>query len=171
MRKLIVLSVLFALTAMSAMAQKFAYVDSEYILNNIPSFKGAQEQVDKLSQEWQKEIEAKYADIDKMYKSYQSEKVLISDEMKTKREDEIIKKEKEVKDLQKKYFGSDGMLNKKRQELIKPIQDEVFNAVKEIALEQGYAIIFDTASNPGVLYSNPKNDKSDEVLQRLGYKN
>jgi outer membrane protein len=152
-------------------AQKFAFIDSEYILGNIPSYKSAQEQVDKLSAEWQKEIETKLADIDKMYKDFQSEKVLLTEEMKVKREDEIVKKEQDVKDLQKKYFGRDGMLFKKRQELIKPIQDEVYNAVKALAAEQGFAIIFDTASNTGILYSNPKNDKSDEVLQRLGYKN
>jgi len=171
MKKIVFISIIAVLISITAYGQKFAFVDSEYILNNIPSFKGAQEQVDKLSKEWEKEIETKFADIDKMYKTYQSEKVLLTEEMKTKREEEIVKKEQEVKDLQKKYFGRDGMLNKKRQELVKPIQDEVYNTVKEIALEQGFAIIFDTASNPGVLYSNPKNDKSDEVLQRLGYKN
>jgi outer membrane protein len=171
MKKIILISAFFVFTAFASFGQKFAFVDSEYILNNIPSFKGAQEQVDKLSKDWETEIEGKYAEIEKMYKTFQNEKVLLSDEMKTKREDEIIKKEQEVKDLQKKYFGRDGMLNKKRQELIKPIQDEVYNTIKEIALEQGYAIIFDTSSNPGVMYSNPKNDKSDEVLQRLGYKN
>lgn len=154
-----------------AWSQKFAYVDSEYILSNIPSYKAAQEQIDKLSAEWQKEVETKYADIDKLYKNFQSEKVLLTEEMKAKREDEIVKKEKEVKELQKKYFGRDGMLFKKRQELIKPIQDEVYNAIKELAVEQGFAMIFDTASNTGVIYSNPKSDKSDEILQRLGYKN
>ena len=171
MKKLFAITILAAITGIFAVAQKFAYVDTEYILNNIPSYKSAQDQLDKMSADWQKEIDAKRDDIDKMYKAYQSEKVLLTNDMKTKREDEIVQKETELKDLQKKYFGRDGMLFKKRQELIKPIQDEVFNAVKEIALEQGFAIIFDTASNPGVLYSNPKNDKSDEVLQRLGYKN
>ncbi|HEY4787330.1 MAG TPA: OmpH family outer membrane protein [Bacteroidales bacterium] len=171
MKKILAIAVIAAITASFTMAQKFAYVDSEYILNNIPAYKSAQDQLDKLSNDWQKEVEAKYADIDKMYKDYQNEKVLLTDDMKKKREDDIVKKEQEVKDLQKKYFGKDGMLFKKRQELVKPIQDEVANAVKELALEQGFAIIFDTASNPSVLYSNPKNDKSDEILQRLGYKN
>ncbi len=171
MKRIFAVVLIATLSFSLALAQKFAYVDSEYILNNIPSYKAAQEQIDKLSAEWQKEIETKYADIDKMYKNFQSEKVLLTEEMKTKREDEIVKKEQEVKDLQKKYFGRDGMLFKKRQELTKPIQDEVFNAVKTLAVEQGFAIIFDTASNTGILYSNPKNDKSDEVLQRLGYKN
>jgi outer membrane protein len=171
MKKIILLIVITTLSVSLSFAQKFGYVDSEYIMNNIPSYKAAQEQIDKLSAEWQKEIETKYAEIEKMYKSFQSEKVLLTDEMKTKREDEIVKKEQEVKELQKKYFGKDGMLFKKRQELIKPIQDEVFNAVKTLAVEQNYTVIFDTASNTGIMYSNPKNDKSDEILQRLGYKN
>jgi outer membrane protein len=165
----VILIAVFSVTF--SFAQKFAFVDSEYILSNIPSYKSAQEQLDKISAEWQKEIEAKYADVDKMYKAFQSEKVLLTDEMKTKREDEIVKKEQEVKDLQKKYFGREGSLFKKRQELVKPIQDQVYNAVKEISIEQGFAVIFDTASNPSIMYSNPKNDKSDEVLQKLGYKN
>jgi len=171
MKRIFLLVFMVAVTASLTFAQKFAFVDSEYILSNIPSYKSAQEQLDKISAEWQKEIEAKYADIDKMYKAFQSEKVLLTDDMKTKREDEIVKKEQEVKDLQKKYFGRDGSLFKKRQELVKPIQDQVYNAVKEISIEQGFAVIFDTASNPSIMYSNPKNDKSDEVLQKLGYKN
>jgi len=171
MKKLFAIAFIAAITSSFTMAQKFAYVDSEYILNNIPSYKSAQDQLDKQSNEWQKEVETKYTEIDKMYKNFQSEKVLLTDDMKAKREDEIVKKEQEVKDLQKKYFGKDGMLFKKRQELVKPIQDEVYNAVKELAVEQGFALIFDTANNPNVLYSNPKNDKSDEILQRLGYKN
>jgi|ERR1035437_2975069 outer membrane protein len=171
LKRVFVILFLVAASFSVTLAQKFAFVDSEYILGNIPSYKSAQEQVDKLSAEWQKEVDAKLADIDKMYKDFQSEKVLLTEEMKVKREDEIVKKEQDVKDLQKKYFGRDGMLFKKRQELMKPIQDEVYNAVKALAAEQGFAIIFDTASNVGILYSNPKNDKSDEVLQRLGYKN
>jgi outer membrane protein len=171
MKKLFAIIVIVAISSAFAMAQKFAYVDSEYILNNIPAYKSAQDQLDKLSNDWQKEVEAKYAEIDKMYKNYQSEKVLLTADMKTKREEEIVKKEQEVKDLQKKYFGKEGMLFKKRQELVKPIQDEVYNAVKELSVEQGFALIFDTANNPNILYSNPKSDKSDEILQRLGYKN
>jgi outer membrane protein len=171
MKKLFAVVLIAALSSVLALAQKFAYVDSEYILGNIPSYKAAQEQVDKLSADWQKEIDAKRAEVDKMYSNFQQEKVLLTEEMKNKREEEITKKEQEMRDLQKKYFGRDGSLFKKRQELIKPIQDQVFNAVKELAVEQGYAVIFDTASNAGILYSNPKNDKSDEVLQRLGYKN
>jgi len=151
-------------------AQKFAYVDTEYILNNIPTYESAQDQLDQLSVDWQKEVEAVFTEVDKMYKDFQSEKVLLTDEMKKKREDDIIKKEKEAKELQKKYFGKDGELYKKRQELVKPIQDDIFNAVKEIATEGNYAIIFDTAGGgASILFTDPKYDKSDDVLEKLGY--
>ena len=154
-----------------ATAQKYAFVDTEYILNNIPSYKAAQEQLDKTSEEWQKEVESQYAEIEQMYKDYQAEKVLLTDDMRRKHEDEIINKEKAVKDLQKKYFGQDGALFKKRQELVKPIQDDIYEAVKDIATENGYAVIFDSSSGPTMLYFNPRYDVSDEVLQKLGYKN
>lgn len=168
-----ILSILtgIALFAGLATAQKYAFVDTEYILNNIPSYKAAQEQLDKTSEEWQKEVESQYAEIEQMYKDYQAERVLLTDDMRKKREDEIINKEKTVKDLQKKYFGQDGALFKKRQELVKPIQDDIYEAVKDIATESGYAVIFDSSSGPTMLYFNPRYDVSDEVLQKLGYKN
>ncbi|MCF8373271.1 MAG: OmpH family outer membrane protein [Bacteroidales bacterium] len=160
------------LTLGIASAQKYAFVDTEYILTNIPTYESAQDQLDQLSVSWQKEIEAIYTEIDKMYKDFQAEKVLLTEEMKIKRENDIIKKEKDAKDLQKKYFGKDGDLYKKRQELIKPIQDDIFNAVKEIAQEGNYALIFDTAAGGlSMLYTDPKYDKSDDVLEKLGYKN
>ncbi len=170
MKKLVVL-IMSIVFSVATFAQKFAYIDTEYILNNIPSYKSAQDQVDKLSDTWQKEIEGMYADIDKMYKTYQNEKVLLTDDMKKKREEEITTKEKDVKDLQKKYFGQDGALFKKRDELIKPIQDEVYKAVKEMAIDGGYAIIFDSSAGATMLYTDPKYDKSDAILQKLGYKN
>lgn len=163
--------IIAALTiGLGAWGQKFAYVDTEYILKKIPSYKAAQEQLDKLSEQYQKEIEEKYAEVDKMYKDYQTEKVLLTEEMKKKREDEIIAHERMVKELQMKYFGRDGLLFKKREELVKPIQDQVFNAIKEIAVEGGYAVIFDAAASPNMIYTNPRFDKSEEVLQRLGFK-
>ncbi|HLO57109.1 MAG TPA: OmpH family outer membrane protein [Bacteroidales bacterium] len=152
-------------------AQKYAFVDTEYILNNIPNYKAAQDQLDKQSQEWQKEVEAKYADIEKMYKDYQAERVLLSEDMRKQREDAIVNKEKEAKELQKNYFGQEGALFKKRQELIEPIQDDVYNAIKDLATENGYAAIFDTSSGASMIYTNPRYDISDEVLQKLGYKN
>jgi outer membrane protein len=171
MRKFIIILSVLIVTAGITSAQKYAFVDTEYILNNIPSYKAAKDKLDNISEEWQKEIETKYSEIDQMYKDYQAEKVLLTDEMRTKREDEIISKEKEVKELQNEYFGQNGALFKKRQELIKPIQDEIYKAVKDIATEGGYAVIFDTSSGPTMLYTNPRYDVSDEVLEKLGYKN
>jgi outer membrane protein len=154
----------------SAQTLKFAFVDSEYILNNIPAYKSAQAQLDKLSADWQKEIETQYSEVERLYKNYQAESVMLSEDMKKKRQDEIINKEQAVKDLQRKYYGQEGELTKKQQELVKPIQDEVFRAIKEMAVEGGYAAIFDTSADASLLYASPKNDKSDEVLERLGYK-
>ncbi len=171
MKKLIIFLGIMFLATSFGMAQKYAFVDTEYILNRIPSYKATQEQLDKLADDWQAEIETEYAEIEKMYKNFQAEKVLLTEEMKIRKEEEIINRENEVKKLQQKYFGRDGSLFTKRQELIKPIQDEVYRAVKEIAVEGNYAVIFDTASGANMLYTNPKYDKSDDVLEKLGYKN
>ncbi|GHT25467.1 membrane protein [Bacteroidia bacterium] len=162
---------LAGMSAIPAAAQKFAFVDTEYILNKIPAYKSAQGQLDKMSSDWQKEIEGQYAEVEKLFKNYQAEKVMLSDEMRKKREDEIVKKEQAAKEIQQKYFGPEGELTKKQQELVKPIQDEVYRAVKELAVEGGYAAIFDTASDASVLYASPKQDRSDEVLEKMGYKN
>jgi outer membrane protein len=169
--KKIFLLLVFVFTMSLGFSQRYAYVDTEYILKNIPAYSAAQEQLDNLAVEWQKEIEDIYSQIDKMYKDFQAEKVLLTEEMRTKRENAIIDKEKEAKKIQKQYFGAEGELYKKRQELIKPIQDDIFNTVKEIASEGNYAVIFDTAGNMSMLYTDPKYDKSDEVLEKLGYKN
>ena len=151
--------------------QKYAYVDTEYILNNIPVYESAKTQLEDLTKEWKKEIDAKKTSIDQMYQNYQSERILLTEELRAKREDEIMKKEQELKQLQQKYFGESGMLYKKREELIKPIQDDIYNAIKEIATEGNFAVIFDTANNLNMLYTDPRHDKSDEVLRKLGYKN
>lgn len=151
-------------------AQKFAYVDTKYILENIPDYKSSQEQLNKVSVDWQKEIEMKYAEIDKLYKAFQAEQILLTEDMKKKREQEIINKEKEAKDLQKKRFGVEGDLFKKRQELVKPIQDKIYNAVKEVASEGNYAVVFDRNAELTMLFADPKYDKSDDVLNKLGYK-
>lgn len=171
MKKILILLVLGLLFIMPSNAQKFGYIDTDYILSNVPAYKAAKDKLDKLATDWQKEIETLQADIDKMYKNFQTEKVLLSDEMQQKREEEIVVKEKAMKDLQKKYFGKEGDLYKKREELIKPIQDEIYAKVKEIAVEGNYAVIFDTSSGMSMVYTDPKYDKSDEVLERLGYKN
>jgi outer membrane protein len=171
MKKIGILIGLLILTSAMAVAQKYAFVDSEYIRKNIPAFNTAQEQLDKLSKQWEKEVSDGYAVVEQMYKSYQNESVLLSQDMKTKREEAIVAKEKEMKDLQNKYFGVDGELFKKREELVKPIQDEIIKAIKEIAVDGSYAVIFDTAAGGNILFANPKFDISDQVLEKLGYKN
>jgi len=171
MRKLSLIILMFVLTSAMSIAQKYAFVDTEYIRKNIPAFTAAQEQLDKLSQQWEKEVADGYAVVEQMYKSYQSESVLLSQDMKNKREEAIIAKEKEMKALQNKYFGMEGDLFKKREELVKPIQDEILKAIKEIAVEGSYAVIFDTAAGGNILFANPKFDLSDQVLEKLGYKN
>jgi outer membrane protein len=153
-----------------ASAQKFCYVDTDYILAQSPAYQAAQTELNNLSIQWQKEVEAKFAEIDLMYKNFNQEKILMTDELRVKREAEIVQKEKEAKDFQKSKFGVDGELFKKRQELIKPIQDQVYTAVQTMATNGGYAIVFDKASDMTMLYTNPKYDKSDDVLEILGWK-
>jgi len=164
---LLILAVSFLAT--TTQAQKFAYVDTDYILNKIPEFNQAQDKLDALSADWQKEIENKYTDVDLMYRNYQQEQVLLTDEMKVKREAAIIKKEKTAKDLQQKYFGPEGELYIKRQELIKPIQDKIYDAIQQLAANNKYAIVFDSSSDLIMLYKNNNLDKSDKVLDLLGY--
>ncbi len=171
MKKLIVLFGLTLFFSATTYAQKFGFIDSDYILENIPAFTAAQDQLDQLSKQYQKELENMHAEIEQMYKNFQSESVLLSEDMKRKREDVIITKEKDYKELQRKYFGPNGDLFKKRQALVKPIQDDIFNAVQELANDGGYAVIFDKAGGNTMLFTNPKFDLSDQVLQKLGYKN
>lgn len=166
-----IIAVFILLTTVSfGYSQKVAYVDTEYILENIPDYKSAQEELDKLSIDWQKQLERRYSEIDKMYKNYQAEQILLTEEMKNKREEEIIKKEKEAKEYQKEKFGVDGDLFKKRQELVKPIQDKVYKAIREVANATSIDVIFDKASALTMLYTNPRYNKSDAVLKKLGYK-
>ena len=169
MKKIILLAVIFCTMGFGASAQKYAFVNTDYIIDNIPEYADAQAQLDELSATWQKEIDAKFAEIDKMYKSYQNEAVLLPEDMKKKREEDIIKKEREAKDLQKKRFGKDGDLFKKRQELIKPIQEKIYNAIEDIATAENYAVIFDKATNATLIYTNPKYDVSEQVLEKMGY--
>lgn len=170
MKKLILAIAVIMAVSTTAFAQKYGFIDSGYILDNIPAFRAAQEQLDQLSSQYQKELESMHAEIEQMYNDFQAESVLLSEDMKRKREDVIISKEKEYKQLQRKYFGPDGDLYQKRQGLVKPIQDDVFNAVQEIADEGSYAVIFDKSAGTTLFYTNPRYDLSDQVLQRLGYK-
>ena len=167
---LLIIILLSNLFSFSQSGAKFGYVDSEYILSQIPEYKAAQSELDKTSLMWQKEIDGKYSEVDKLYKAYQADAILLTEEMKKKRENEIINREKEVKDLQKQRFGADGELFKKRQELVKPIQDKVYNAIKAVAEKNGLGFIMDKSGQISLLYASTKYDKSDEVLTVLGYK-
>ena len=171
MKKIIFLGVFILAGIASSFAQKYAYVDTDFILGKLPAYVAAQEQLDKLSQKYQKELETLHAELDQIYKDYQGEVVLLSQDMKRKREEQIVNKEKEYKKLQRQYFGPDGDLAKKREALVKPIQDEVFSVIQTIAEQGAYAMVFDKAGSMTMIYTNPKFDLSDQVLQKLGYKN
>ena len=167
MKKIITLSCLMLLCSFAGMAQKFALIDMEYILKNIPAYEMTNEQLSQVSKKWQNEVEAIQQEAQNMYKNYQSDLVFLSAEMKTKREEEIVKQE--AQDLKRKYFGPEGELYKKRESLMKPIQDEVYNAVKEISEDKGYQIVWDRASAMSIIFASPKIDISNEVLIKLGY--
>lgn len=168
--KLIITGLMFITFIGISQAQvKIAIIDTDYILNKIPEYQSAQNTLETLSVEWQQEIEKKFSNIEKLYKAYQSEAVLLPEDVKVKRQDEIIQKEKEVKDLQKKRFGTDGDLFKKRQELVKPIQDRLYTAIEEYASDNNYSLILDRSNSSFMMYVNPKMDKSDDVLKKLGY--
>ncbi|HOG05967.1 MAG: OmpH family outer membrane protein [Paludibacter sp.] len=169
MRKNILILSLFMGILGSLSAQKFAIVDMEYILKNIPSFETANEQLNIISKRWQSEVEAKMQEVQNMYKNYQTELVFLSDEMKVEREEAIIAKEKEAQELKREYFGPEGELFKKRQSLMKPIQDEIYNVIQELSREKDYSLIIDKSSAMNIIFSSPKIDVSDEILIKLGY--
>ncbi|MEY3678537.1 MAG: hypothetical protein RI924_678 [Bacteroidota bacterium] len=170
MKKFFIIFFLFCALAFTASAQRFAYVDSEYILKHIPEYNSAQKQLDALSEQWQKEVDARFAEIEQLYKAYQADQVLLTDEMRKRRENEIIEKEKEAKEFQRKIFGFEGELFQKRSSLIKPIQEKVAKAIQELAESQQFDVIFDKSSEIMMLYANPRYDKSNDVLTRMGFK-
>ncbi len=169
MKKLIITALTLMLFASTSMAQRYAFVDTEYILGNIPEYADAQQQLDDLSEQWQREIEKRYQQIDQLYKEFQADAALMPEEMKKQREEEIVQQEREVKELQRQRFGQEGDLYKKRQELIKPIQEKIYNAIEKIATDKNYAFVFDKASNPKMLFADPRYDISDQVLEEMGY--
>ena len=171
MKKIALSLLLIVAAVLGASAQKFALVDMEYILKNVPAYEMANEQLNQLSQRWQKEVEALSKEADAMYKQYLSDKVFLTEEQVKKREAEIVAKEQEATELRYKYFGPEGELYKKRQALMKPIQDDVYNAVKKLSEERGYQTIFDRASSANIIYASPRIDVSNEVLSKLGYSN
>ena len=168
--KRMILTAIVALSAFAgASAQKFAMVDMDYILKNVPAYERANEQLNQVSKKWEGEIDAILKEVESAYKKYQSEAVFLSDAQKTKTEESIMQKEKQARDRKKKYFGQEGELFKKRQSLMAPIQDEIYNAVKDICDQHGYQLVLDRASGGSIIYASPKIDISDEVLQKLGY--
>ena len=170
MKKIITIAFCLLVISLGASAQRYAIIDSKYILDKIPEYKDAQKKLDQFSELWQQELDQKQAAMDKMYKDYDAEQVMLPDALKKKREDELFNKEKELRDLQRKRFGFEGDLFKKRQELIKPIQDRVYNAVQKLAVEKQYDFILDKSEGITVIFADPKLDKSDDVLRNLGVK-
>ena len=168
MRKMMIMG-LMALMALTANAQKFALIDMDYILKNIPAYERANEQLNQVSKKWQAEVEALNTEASTMYKNYQNEVVFLSQEQKKKRQEDIMAKEKEASDLKRKYFGPEGELFKKRESLMTPIQEEIYTAVKDIAELHSYSLILDRASDSGIIFGSPKVDISNEVLKKLGY--
>ena len=168
MKKFILMAVMLV-ASLSMHAQKYALVDMEYILSHVPAYERANEQLNQVSKKWQAEGEALNTEASTMYKNYQNEVVFLSQEQKKAKQEEIMKKEKEASDLKRKYFGPEGELFKKRESLMSPIQDEIFNAVKEISELRGYSMVLDRASNAGIVFASPKIDISNEVLDKLGY--
>ncbi len=168
MKKLI-MTCLVVLMALTANAQKFALIDMDYILKNVPAYERANEQLNQVSKKWQAEVEALNTEAATMYKNYQNEVVFLSEEQKKKRQEDIMNKEKQASELRKKYFGPEGELFKKRESLMAPIQDEIYTAVKDISELRGYSMVLDRSSNGGIIFGSPKIDISNEVLEKLGY--
>lgn len=169
MKKFLLVCLITLSAALTANAQKYALLDMEYVLKNIPAYERANEQLNQVSKKWQAEVEALNTEASTMYKNYQNEMVFLSQEQKKARQEAIMKKEKDASDLKRKYFGPEGELFKKRESLMSPIQEEIYTAVKEIAELRGYSLVLDRSSNTGVIYGSPKADISNEVLQKLGY--
>lgn len=169
MKKLFIASILAIAAVFGANAQKFALVDMDYVLRNVPAYEMANEQLNQVSLRWEKEVNEVSKSAETMYKNYQADMVFLTDDQKKKREADIVAKEKEATDLRAKYFGPEGELYKKRQSLMKPIQEDVYNAVKAVAEEKGYQVIFDRASSQSIVFASPRIDVSNDVLAKLGY--
>ncbi|TDS17220.1 OmpH family outer membrane protein [Sphingobacterium paludis] len=170
MKKIVFTLAFIALSFGAAVAQRVAYVDSEYILRHIPEYVSAQKQLDDLSTNWQTEVDKQYGEIEKLYKAYQNDQVLLNEDMRRRREDEIVNKEKQVKEFQRQKFGFEGDLYKERMRLVKPVQDKVAKAIQDVANAQGLDLILDKGSEVTFIYANPKLDKSNDIITKLGFK-
>jgi outer membrane protein len=170
MKKILLVICSIFIFAIGAIAQRYAIVDTKYILDKMPDYKEAQKKLDEFSVQWQKDIDTKQAELDRMYKNFEAEQVLLSDELKKKREDELFVREKELRDLQRQRFGFEGDLFKRRQDLVKPIQDKVYNAIQKIAVNRQYDFILDKSEGITIIFADPKLDRSEDVLKELGVK-
>jgi outer membrane protein len=170
MKRYIITGIIILFSTFGSLAQRFAYVDSEYILQHVPEYTSAQKQIDALSAQWQKEVDTRFADIEKLYKAYQADQVLLTADMRKRREDEIVGKEREAKEFQRIKFGYEGELFQQRSRLVKPIQDRVAKAIQAVAESQSLDMVFDKNSEIMLLYASPRLDKSNDVITRLGYK-
>jgi len=171
MKKITLLLIVFLTVTMATQAQRYAIIDTKYILSKIPEYKDADVKLKQIGEQWQKEIDDKQAQLDKMYKNYEAEQFMLTDELKKKREDELFVREKEVRDLQKKRFGYEGDLFKERQKLVKPVQDKVYNAVQKMAIAKSYDFVLDKSEGITIIFADPKMDKSEDVLREMGIKN
>ena len=171
MKKILLIAVSIFMAAASALAQKYAVIDTKYILDRMPDYKKAQGQLDSIANGWQKDLDSVQVNLDRMYKSYDAEQVFLTEDLRKKREDQLFQKEKGLRDLQRKRFGFEGDLFKKRQELIKPVQDKVYNAIQKLSVQRGYDFVLDKSEGITVIFADPKLDKSEDVLKELGVKN
>ena len=167
MKKQFLLIALFGLLSMPVISQKYAFIDTKYILSQMPEYTTAQKEIDDMAEKWQKEIEQQYNDIEQKYKANQAEEILLPEETKKTRQQEIIEHEMKAKEMQKKRFGVEGDLFKKRKELIDPIQEKIYKAVKQLAKDNSYSFILDKSKNSNIIYAEPKYDKSDAVLRKI----
>ncbi|PZR21555.1 MAG: hypothetical protein DI535_28035 [Citrobacter freundii] len=170
MKKISLFVIIALMGTFSVFAQKYAIIDTRFILDKMPEYKAAQEQLDKIAADWQRDIDGRQAKLDQLYKNYDAEQVMLSDDLKKKRQDQLFVTEKELRDLQRQRFGFEGDLFKKRQELIKPIQDKVYNAVQKISSQRGYDFVLDKSEGITIIFADPKLDKSEDVLKELGVK-
>ena len=170
MKKVLLIACCLLLIGLGVQAQRYAIIDTKFILDRMPEYKQAQKSLDETAAAWQKEIDAQQQDLDKMYRDFEAEQVMLSNELRKKREDQLFVKEKTLRDMQRKRFGFEGDLFKKRQELVKPIQDKVYNAVQKLAVQHGYDFILDKSEGITVIFAEPKLEKSEDVLQELGVK-
>ena len=168
MKKTFILAVIALFSAVGVSAQRYAVIDTKFILERLSDYKDAQKKLDQFSDQWQKEVDSKQTELTRMYRDFDAEQVMLSDELKKKREDELFNKEKELRDLQRQRFGYEGDLFKKRQELIKPIQDKVYNAIQKLAVDRGYDFILDKSEGITVIFADPKLDRSEDFLKALG---